>query len=59
MHDAGFTVALIKVLQRMALADFFACAVFAVELVDVLNELEKIGDFLINISEAAVKKENE
>ena len=27
--------------------------------IDVLNELEKIGDFLINISEAAVKKDNE
>jgi phosphate:Na+ symporter len=27
--------------------------------IDVLNELEKIGDFLINISEAAVKKSNE
>ena len=26
--------------------------------IDVLNELEKIGDFLINISEAAVKNEN-
>ena len=27
--------------------------------IDVLNELEKIGDFLINISEAAVKNTNE
>ena len=27
--------------------------------IDVLNELEKIGDFLINISEAAVKRNNE
>ena len=27
--------------------------------IDVLNELEKIGDFLINISEAAVKGSNE
>ena len=27
--------------------------------IDVLNELEKIGDFLINISEAAVKDSNE
>jgi phosphate:Na+ symporter len=27
--------------------------------IDVLNELEKIGDFLINISEAAVKSDNE
>ena len=27
--------------------------------IDVLNELEKIGDFLINISEAAVKGRNE
>ena len=27
--------------------------------IDVLNELEKIGDFLINISEAAVKDNNE
>ena len=27
--------------------------------IDVLNELEKIGDFLINISEAAVKDTNE
>ena len=27
--------------------------------IDVLNELEKIGDFLINISEAAVKNSNE
>ena len=27
--------------------------------IDVLNELEKIGDFLINISEAAVKTDNE
>ena len=27
--------------------------------IDVLNELEKIGDFLINISEAAVKNANE
>ena len=27
--------------------------------IDVLNELEKIGDFLINISEAAVKGKNE
>ena len=27
--------------------------------IDVLNELEKMGDFLINISEAAVKKEND
>ena len=25
--------------------------------IDVLNELEKIGDFLINISEAAVRKD--
>ena len=27
--------------------------------IDVLNELEKIGDFLINISEAAIKDSNE
>ena len=27
--------------------------------IDVLNELEKIGDFLINISEAAIKDRNE
>ena len=27
--------------------------------IDVLNELEKIGDFLINISEAAVKERDE
>ena len=27
--------------------------------IDVLNELEKIGDFLINISEAAVRTDNE
>lgn len=27
--------------------------------IDVLNELEKIGDFLINISQAAVKKDEE
>ncbi len=27
--------------------------------IDVLNELEKIGDFLINISEAAVRKDEE
>ena len=27
--------------------------------IDVLNELEKMGDFLINISEAAVKKDND
>ena len=38
MYDAGLAIALIEVLQRMALADFIARAVFAVEFIDILDE---------------------